>query len=70
MGEHKEGVHSVNEKKHVMLYCPNYDAERNKLILNLREIKLQFDFCQLLHRCSGNNLLFPYLRRTNLIQRE
>ena len=54
-----------------MLYCQKYDAERKELILNLKEIKMNYDLRDLLQRSSGekcNPFLFQYVRRTKLIE--
>ena len=72
----QEDVSFAIKKKtleHIILYCPEYDAERRELILNLKEIKMNYDFRDLLQRSSGERcypFLFQYLRRTRLIERE
>ena len=54
-----------------MLYCQKYDAERTEMILNLKEIKVNYDLQDLLQRCSEKcyHFLFQYLRRTKLTER-
>lgn len=45
----QEGVNFViRKKRHVMFYCPKYDAERRELILNLKKNKVKFWFSYLI----------------------
>ena len=47
IGKHNAGrCEYCNEEEtleHVTLYCQKYDAERRELLLNLKEIKLNYD---------------------------
>ena len=63
IGKHNPGrCEYCNEEEtleHVMLYnCQKYDAERRELILNLKEIKLNYDLRDLLQR--RNVILFCF----------
>ena len=40
-----------------MLYCQKYDAERRELILNLKEIKLNYDLRDLYKQVLRRNVI-------------
>ena len=45
--------HQEESLEHDLIYCQKYDAERKELILNLKEIKVNYDSWDLLQRSSA-----------------
>lgn len=60
------------EIEHVITQCWKYEEERRLLIQNLSKIKIQLSLEDMLQNGSGDKcyqILFQYLRETNLIER-
>lgn len=58
--------------EHVFLQCPKYEEERQHLILQLQQEKIQFNMKEILRRSTGEvsqNFVFRFLRSTGLLRR-